>query len=507
MKIIKLLTFIFLLTLFNCSNDDDSVSNITPDENQNDNTPEEITFDEINDFVWRGMNFIYVYKDRIINLANDRFTSEEDYANYLNNFDTPEDLFESLLYLPESVDEFSAINSNYVELEQSLQGITLNNGMEFGLVRFSNSDNIFGYVRYVLPNSSAATQGVTRGMLFTQVNGIDLTVSNFIDLLFGSDNSYTITLADYNESSNSISTNPNNTITLSKEVISENPIHINDVLEVNGTKIGYLMYNGFRSSTASLSELNGVFADFNSQNIDDLVLDLRYNGGGSVLSSIYLSSMITGQFTGETFFTEQWNNDFQTAIQDQNPDALINPFVDEMVLRDSNGDITLQEPINSLGLQRVFILTTTSTASASELVINGLDSHIEVIQIGEQTRGKPQASITIYDSENFLREGANPNHTYALQPLVYEAANSDGFSQYYDGLPPSIGFEVNEDIVNLGELGNPSEPLLERAIMEITGSARFFNNISSSNNDFEIIPDQNFKPKYSQEMFDEFPRN
>ena len=86
-------------------------------EDQDDNL---IAASEINDFVWKGMNFIYAYKDNIPDLANDRFTTNEEYNNYLNSFESPEAVFASLLYAPNDVDEFSVIFANYLELEQLL---------------------------------------------------------------------------------------------------------------------------------------------------------------------------------------------------------------------------------------------------------------------------------------------------------------------------------------------------------------------------------------------------
>ena len=106
------------------------------------------------------------------------------------------------------------------------------------------------------------------------------------------------------------------------------------------------------------------------------------------------------------------------------------------------------------------MLTTRNSASASELMINSLKPYIAVIQIGTATGGKYQASITIYDSPNFRRENVNPNHTYALQPLVFKSANKDGVSDYDNGLEPSV--TLSEDIGNLGILGDVNEPLLAR---------------------------------------------
>lgn len=244
------------------------------------------------------------------------------------------------------------------------------------------------------------------------------------------------------------------------------------------------MYNGFRSSNISLTQLNALFDFFRGQNITDLVLDLRYNGGGSVNTAIWLSCMITGQFTGELFFKEQWNTSAQAILESQAPGSLDNPFVNEMIITNTNGEVTFQQGINSLNLNKVHVITTRSTASASELVINGLRPYIDVVQIGTPTLGKPQASITLYDSPNFLREGANPSHTYAMQPLIYEVENAAGFSSYYAGLNPTPGLEQSENYANMGTIGDVNEPLFARAIQVITGNNRSLQDYSKTDLDY-----------------------
>ena len=434
---------------------------------------------DINDFVWKAMNATYVYKDNIPDLFNDRFDTSNDYITYLNNFPTPEDLFASLIYLPDDVDEFSAIVSNYFDLEQFLQGTSLSNGMAFGLVKLSSdSDAIFGYVRYILPNTDAEAKGLTRGAIFNAIDGTLLTTSNYRSLI--DQNTYTLGFANYNDNgtpdstSDDVVTSTDESLTLTKSAYTENPILTHKVFNLNGNSVGYLMYNGFRIGDSNLTELNAVFAEFQSENITDLVLDLRYNGGGSVSTAIWLASMITGQNTGDLFFKEKWNTEIQARLEQTDPESLTNLFVDEMVKRDSNGDITYQQNINSLNLTKVYVLTKGSTASASELVINGLSPYIDVVQIGSTTRGKPQASITLYDSADFRRANANPSHTYALQPLIYESENANGFSEYYDGLNPSAGFSAVEHFDNLGQLGDINEPFLAIALGAITGTGRSF---------------------------------
>ena len=101
---------------------------------------------DLNDFVYRGLNTYYLYKDNVPDLANDRFTNGG-YEDFITDFSSPEDLFNYLRYLPETVDKFSWITNNYVQLEQFFQGNTQSNGMDFGLVRYPNNPNaIFGFV-------------------------------------------------------------------------------------------------------------------------------------------------------------------------------------------------------------------------------------------------------------------------------------------------------------------------------------------------------------------------
>ena len=134
--------------------------------------------------------------------------------------------------------------------------------------------------------------------------------------------------------------------------------------------------------------------------------------------------------------------------------------------------------LNSLNLDRVFILATRSSASASELVINSLDPYINVVHIGTNTSGKYQASRTVYDSEDFGRDGADPTHTYAMQPLVYKTININGVTDYFNGLTPDI--ELGEQFTNMGVLGDIDEPLLAEAISQIIATGKSSN--AKSNN-------------------------
>jgi C-terminal processing protease CtpA/Prc len=447
---------------------------------------------QINDFVWKGMNLFYLYKDDVPNLANDRFSSIPDYSDYLNSYNSPFDLFNSLKYQPETIDRFSWIVDDYIALEQFFDGISTSNGMEYQLFRFSSTDtNRYGFVTHVLPNTEAESNGVKRGDVFYGIDGQQLTSDNASQLL--NQNNYTINLGSYNdngtpETSDDSVISSSESITLSKSQYTENPILIKNILDVDGTKIAYLMYNGFTGTKQFNAELNDVFGTFKNANATELVLDLRYNPGGSVYTATLLSSLITGQFTGGVFSTQQWNAEFQEAYINENAELLINRFIDR------NDGATL----NSLNLSKLYVLTTRRSASASELVINSLIPYIDVVQIGTNTYGKYQASTTLYDSPNFRRQGANPGHTYAMQPLIYKSLNANGVTDYFDGLTPDIF--LGERINNLGVLGDVNEPLLAEAIADIMGTGK------SSNSKIDYIDITNdskdFMP-FSIGMYDE----
>lgn len=419
---------------------------------------------DIQNFIWNGLNLYYLWQADVPNLSDTRFANQKELNAFLNGYPKPETLFESLLYKPESlypapgqaVDRFSWIVDDYLELEGALQGTTNNNGVEFGLsYKTSGSNEIIGWVRYIIPNSNASTKNIKRGDVFYGVNGTQLTLSNYQSLLFGSNNDYTLNLADIN---NGAFTPNGRNIALTKTVLDENPILVNKVIVSGSHKIGYLMYNGFYANYDN--KLNDAFGALKSEGITDLVLDLRYNGGGSVETSARLASMITGAYTGQVFAKQQWNAKIESYYDANDPESLKNFFTDKIGTT----------AINSVGMTKIYILTAAGTASASELVINGLKPYINVIQIGDITTGKNVGSVTLYDSPTFGKENRNPNHRYAMQPIVLKIVNSLGFGDYQNGLQPT--YVLKETIGNLDVLGSPTEPLLSLAIGKITGTGK-----------------------------------
>lgn len=451
MKKYSLILLAFVLVLTNCNKNDD---NVIPDGEVN-----LIADFPTQNFMWQAMNFWYFWQADVPNLADDKFTNaptSQDYVDFLASETNPEKFFNDKVQFTE--DRFSFLSDDFKELTQALSGISKSNGLEFQLVQFSGSDDLFGYVRYVIPNSDASTKEIKRGDLFTGVDGQTLTLTNYRDLLFGDNDTYTLNMADTSDNT----VEPNNVvISLTKmEGLSENPVFLDKIFDINGTKIGYLVYNGFTNEYDE--ELNAAFERLVSGGATELVLDLRYNSGGSVNSSRLLSSMIFGTNTNNLYLRQRWN----AKIQAQFSEAQL---TDNFASQTDAGT-----PINTLNLSKVYVLATNSSASASELVMNGLAPYMEVIHIGETTRGKNEFSITMVDDSqnNFIynsdrESNINSANQWAIQPLVGRNENADGFSDYTSGLVPDI--ELEEDLANLGTFGNENEPLLARALQEITG--------------------------------------
>lgn len=254
-------------------------------------------------------------------------------------------------------------------------------------------------------------------------------------------------------------------VMLSATVFQENPIHLDTVLDVNGQKIAYLVYNQFIPSPNNTdnneydNRLNQIFENFKAAGASELIIDLRYNPGGFVSSAVTLASLIApGVTDNDLFYRQGFNDELQAGLtQEFGPDFFNENF------RELSGNIGNQ-------INRVFFLVTGSSASASELVINGLIPYMNVTLIGERTVGKNVGSITITDDEN-------EDNNWALQPIVMKSFNSEGRSDYAAGFIPDIEVAEGSELPPFGDI---SDPLLGSALLAISGSARFAPNVNTN---------------------------
>ena len=207
-------------------------------------------------------------------------------------------------------------------------------------------------------------------------------------------------------------------ITLYKEEVTAYSVLHQSVLERAGKRIGYLVFNAFIEPSAA--ELDAAFAAFQSAGIEELIVDLRYNRGGRVHIAQYLASLIAGERAAGEIVASLNYNDRYTRW---------------------NEAYLFQKESHGLDLERVYMITTEESCSASELLINGLTPFVEVTLVGSRTCGKPvgMRGYSFCDKH--------------LSPIQFEVFNADNEGRYYDGLPvacsvaddPKHRFGVSEE--------------------------------------------------------------
>ncbi|MCH7408389.1 S41 family peptidase [Belliella sp. DSM 111904] len=372
------------------------------------------------------------------------------------NTSDPEDYFEAFLNTP--TDRFSIIYPNYQELINNLSGVSTESGYEIALLRESSSNNnVIALVLYVKKDSPAKSTNIQRGDLITQINGTTMTLSNYQTVLRGRSEAHTVTLRKYNEE-NDLFGAPE-TVSVNAVELEENPNFYHSIITDGNHKIGYIVYHFFAPGKLDQEtgipdrrydeEMEAVFADFKAENVNQLILDLRYNGGGYVSSANSLASLIVPNFSSDLIFSKTRFNSFLSRFSDfQNVQS-------RFTKKDQNIG-------NQLVDGKIYILTSGRTASASELIINGLRPYLDIVLVGETTNGKNVGSVAFEDEDN-------AENTYGLLPIISKSFNSLDQSDYSTGFTPTI--EVDEfDFFPWREFGDTRDPLLQTAISAIKGN-------------------------------------
>jgi|WetSurMetagenome_2_1015567.scaffolds.fasta_scaffold06584_5 carboxyl-terminal processing protease len=358
-------------------------------------------------------------------------------------------------------------------------------GYDLSLYIFSNNTSeVYGIVNYVYAGSPAANAGLKRGDIVLTINNSIITTSNYMELY--NDASLKIGLGTFNSSTKSISES-SKSVQLAATSMYKDPIVKDTVITTSGgTKVGYLLYTSY--TLTSISSLEKIFENFQSQGIKDLVLDLRYNGGGYVTTAQALCSMIaSSSVVNDILLKCQWNNTHQKELEDNptgNDEDLYVRFASGVSYTDTynkNQEVTLTH----IGLNNLYVLTGQNTASASELTVTGLKPYISnVTLVGEPTYGKSFAGI-IYDGSDYTSYGFNKINDWSLYAMVYKYADKNGSSPalmksenytYSNGSSANISYGMNPDIKAEDDqldgytLGNPNETLFAAAINTIDGT-------------------------------------
>ncbi len=460
----------------------------------NDKDDDQIASSEINDFVWKSMNSWYNWQENVPNLSDTKDDNQGAYYSFLSQSGNPETFFNSLRFQYPNTDRFSWFIDDYIEQLQEFQGISKSFGMKLQAVQINAAGDIIIYIRYVADNSPASAANIKRGDIFNAINGKTLNNSNF-ESVAGDLDKETVKLAFVTANGSVLTPKEDKTITAA--VLFENPVYLKKIFaDVAGKKVGYLVYNGFRTSYND--ELNDAFSYFKNENINELVLDLRLNGGGSVETSAYLASMIyadagTGIFANLTFNSKHSNEDGSYSFENK-----LNIYNDKDVK-------TGEASINRLStINRLYVLTSSSTASASEMVINGLKAYMNTVKVvGTTTYGKNVGSITLYDSpktDYTDRTSANPSHLNALQPIVFQIFNKNNESDYTQGFTPNIIVKEFDFWNAILPFGDENEVVLKAALDDIRGLTGKASNKKKTTN-YKKLELPTSKNKFEQEMY------
>lgn len=334
-----------------------------------------------------------------------------------NNFDTQKELLDKLK-VPE--DRWSFTGS-YTQIKKLLEGGEYTG---FGAGFVLDYDNQVK-ISKVYTNSPMGRLGAQRGWIVNSVNGFGADKITDLNNALSSDGDVVFVLTD--------SEGMQLTKTMQREAISMNTVIHSSIIEIENHKIGYLVFDSFLE--VSHDELQAVFENFQTQNLTDLVVDLRYNGGGMNTIAYELIGMIGGDKVQEQEIAKVTHNDKKSSKDISEISTYIGPKVN---------------------LSQVYFITTSGTASASELVINCLTPFMDVKLIGSTTHGKPVGMYILHVDEIDL----------AIAPIAFKNVNHDGYGDYFDGM--SVNIQEIDDLTH--NWGNVEEKMLAAAINDILGN-------------------------------------
>jgi C-terminal processing protease CtpA/Prc len=388
LKIKSLILFLFVLSfLSSCKKDD----NPNLDANKD---------------LLETMNDFYLWYDKMTSVNSD-------------NYPSPFELLEVLRY--KEFDRWS-----YITTKQELNAYYEEGqfvGFGIGLA-FDTNNQL--WISFIFNDSPLHTFGVERGWRIAAIDGIVPTPSNVNNLFGPSTAGITIAFTMINLESETVY------LSATKRVVSMNTVLLDTTYSTNAGQVGYLVLKGFIDPT--VDELNVAFNKFLSQDVNELIVDLRYNTGGAISSASHLANLIAGNIANNEILGNYVHNDKQSH-------------------RDKAIYISIKA--NSLPISRVVFITTGQSASASELVINGLIPHMDLTLVGSQTYGKP---VGMYGF-------TSKDYDWAFVPICFKILNANNEGDYYNGIPVDI---EQIDGINY-PFGDLNEPSLNTALAFIGG--------------------------------------
>ena len=369
------------------------------------------------------------------------------HTNDLNYFSPPFEFFASVLSEQDGKDgqPFSTIDSLDASTTRGVPSTDYGYGFQYTTNHVEDNDTaLYARLLYVSPDSPAGEAGLERGDWILEMDGEPITENNYSRLNGGE--GITLTVGYYDAAQDTILAYAEPQTLAPARTFYDNPVHYRNVYVSGSKRVGYLVYNHFtggltESSTEYDDDLREAFNYFATEQVNEFVLDLRYNNGGQLSCASLLCAMLApSSALGQTLAYLEFNE----SIGEQ-----------EMVF-----DESLIQGGANLNLSRLYVLTSTETASASEMLINCLKPYMEVVLVGGTTVGKNVASRAFVNEELMLE----------MRPIVCKLYNADRESEYAEGFTADVSVDENGDMARFLPFGNPDELMLYTALNLINGT-------------------------------------
>ena len=369
------------------------------------------------------------------------------HTNDLNYFSPPFEFFASVLSEQDGKDgqPFSTIDSLDAPATRGVPSTDYGYGFQYTTNHVEDNDTaLYARLLYVSPDSPAGEAGLERGDWILEMDGEPITENNYSRLNGGE--GITLTVGYYDAAQDTILAYAEPQTLAPARTFYDNPVHYRNVYVSGSKRVGYLVYNHFtggltESSTEYDDDLREAFNYFATEQVNEFVLDLRYNNGGQLSCASLLCAMLApSSALGQTLAYLEFNE----SIGEQ-----------EMVF-----DESLIQGGANLNLSRLYVLTSTETASASEMLINCLKPYMEVVLVGGTTVGKNVASRAFVNEELMLE----------MRPIVCKLYNADRESEYAEGFTADVSVDENGDMARFLPFGNPDELMLYTALNLINGT-------------------------------------